>query len=70
MSIVRDIGKIMQFRAERQGKPSPAVYSPMRTCAGPCHVRRSIKQFTGDSAMCNQCVRRAPAIPETTMEAK
>lgn len=68
MSGVRDIGKIMQCRAERQDKPSPAVYSPMRTCAGECRVRRSIAQFNGDSAMCKQCARRAPTIPETTTE--
>lgn len=60
MSIVRDIGKIMQRRAERQDKPSPAVYSPMRTCAGECRKRKSIRQFTGDSAVCKRYARRAP----------
>lgn len=66
MSGVHDIGKIMQRRAERQDKPSPAYYSAMRLCTGPCRKRKSITQFTGASPMCNQCARRTPPSKEIT----
>ncbi len=63
MSCVRDMGKIMQHRVKTQDRPDPSIYSPMRICTGPCRKRKSITQFTGASALCNQCVLRAPAAP-------
>jgi hypothetical protein len=62
MSGVRDIGKIMDSRLRPVSATNPSIYSPMRTCTGPCRTRKSIRQFTGDSPACNQCVRRAPVL--------
>jgi hypothetical protein len=58
--MVRDMGKVMQARAERNDRLSPAVYSRQIVCTGPCKKRKSFTQFSGASTMCKQCMRRKP----------
>jgi hypothetical protein len=66
VSGVRDIGKIMQSRAERIDRPSPAIYSAQRNCTGECRRRKSITQFIGASTVCIRCTRRAPKPQEAS----